>query len=629
MKKALLVFLFALSIVGVLMSLCVMMPLEANATENVVFMKSGGTGDGSSPDKPTNSLTNAYAKLGNAGGTIVICGPFKITAHFTAPDHEGEIKITQVWDGVDYRNGTENTVYIEGTGKRWALGGPTTFENINFKGANVTNNYILFVAQFNPIVMGEGVQSIDFTGATVAKSLTILGGCQAGFGKASTIAKDQDPKITIKSGRFVVVGFNRTINAEYTGCAHINISGGEIVNLYPGSVESGYGGYALVNITGGNIRAINASNSTNRTRGDVDVTITGGDFSGCIKLAGGPDSGKSTLDISKHPDVSTLKELAEGFSTVITDEGQITTVHPKDAFAADNFTDSKGTTIPYRYYIPENYDPEKKYPVVLYLHGAGSRGSDNVIQLTTNGAALNTAIFRSEYECIMLAPQMPAGGSWYVKDEHPGTSAYIEQQNIRPELNAAMELLYTYLDEYSVDMDRIYITGSSNGGIGTWDLIYRCKGLFAAAIPLAGAKVGDAHDIYAEGVKDVAIWTFHGDADATVPVEGTREMYKAITAAGGNIIYTEIAGADHNVWDDAAETEGIVDWLFSQSRASKVAGDANGDGKLTNEDITLLVRHLSGWNVEIKTELVDMNSDEKITNRDAMMLIKSIAQSEE
>lgn len=618
MKRIKIILYAALLLLCAVCMLCV----TANAQEKVVYVQKGGTGDGSSPDSPTNTLTNAYAKLGTAGGTIVVCGPFEINAHFTAPAHTGEITVTQVYGGVDYRNGDENTVYITSTGKRWALGGPTTFENINFKGANVTNNYILFIAQYNPIVMGEGVQSIDFSGTTVAKSLTILGGCQSGFGTASTISKDQDPKITIKSGRFVVIGFNRQIDSEYTGCAHINISGGHIVNLYPGSVDKGYGGYALVNVTGGNIRAINASASTNRTKGDVDITVTGGDFSGCIKLAGGPESGKSTLDISKHPDVDTIKELANGFDTVITDEGQITTVHPKDAFSAGSFTDSKGTTIPYRYFVPENYDPQKKYPVVLYLHGSGSRGSDNVIQLTTNGAALNTAIFQSEYECIMLAPQMPAGGSWYVKDAAPGTSAFIENQTIRPELNAVVELLYKFLDDYSVNMNRIYITGSSNGGGGTWDLIYRCKGLFAAAIPLAGAKSGDAHNRYAEGVLDVAIWTFHGDADATVPVQGTRDMYAAITAAGGNIIYTEIPGGDHNVWDEAAETEGIVDWLFSQKK--KVSGDVDLDAKLTNSDVSLLVRVLSGFEAQ-DVSMADVDGDGKLTNRDAVKMIQSLA----
>ena len=124
-----------------------------------------------------------------------------------------------------------------------------------------------------------------------------------------------------------------------------------------------------------------------------------------------------------------------------------------------------------------------------------------------------------------------------MKEEAPGTSAFIEKQSIRPELNAAMELLYTFLEEYSADMSRIYVTGSSNGGGGTWDLIYRCKGLFAAAIPLAGAKVGDAHDLYADGVKDVAIWTFHGDKDINA---GAGNMNDKINqSASGRIFYSQ------------------------------------------------------------------------------------------
>ena len=425
MKKHISIFLFILAFAACLCTaLCCMTPFKAAAAEKVVYMKTGGTGDGSSPETPTNSLTNAYAKLGKAGGTIVVCGPFKITAHFTAPEHTGEVKVTQVYGGVDYRNGSENTVYIEGTGKRWALGGPTTFENINFKGdTTATNNYILFVAQYNPIVMGDGIESINFSGTTVAKSLTILGGCQSGIGKYSTIAKDQDPKITVKSGRFVVIGFNRQLSGDFTGCAHINIMGGDIQNLYPGSTDNGYGGYALVNITGGNIRAINASATTNRTKGDVEITVTGGDFSGCIKLAGGPESGKSTLDISKHPDVDTLKDLAQGFSTVITDAGQITTTHPKDAFASGSFTDSKGTTIPYRYYIPENYDPSICDEVITVTENDAFACAKELARkegyLTgiSSGAALHAARVlaqRPENEGKKIVALLPDSGERYL-----------------------------------------------------------------------------------------------------------------------------------------------------------------------------------------------------------------------
>ncbi len=598
--------------------------IGASAEENVVYLKKGGTGDGSSPDSPTNTLTLAYQKLGTAGGTIVVCGEFEINAHFTAPSHTGEVKVTQVYGGVDYRNGDANTVYIEGQGRRWAMGGPTRFENINFKGdTSATNNYILFIAQFNPLVMGEGIKSFDFTGTTVAKSLTILGGCQSGIGIYNTSLLDQDTKITVESGRFVVVGFSRQVSKTYTGCAHINISGGEIVNLYAGSVSNGTGGYALVNVTGGNITGkLNCDNSVNKITGDVEVTATGGDFTNCRGIYGKPASGTAKIDISRHPQVDIIKDMINNFDTIITDQGQITVKHPNDVFAYGSYTDSKGTTIPYRYYIPENYDPQKKYPIVLYLHGAGSRGSDNKIQLTTNGAALNTVIFQSEHECIMIAPQMPAGGSWYVKEEHPGTSAYLEKQNIRPELNAAKELLYKFLDDYSVDMTRVYITGSSNGGLGTWDMIHRCNGLFAAAIPLAGARSGDAMDEYAQGVLDTAIWTFHGDADATVPVQGTRDMYAAVKAAGGNIIYTEVPGGDHNIWDEAAETDGIVDWLFSQRK--KVAGDIDLDAKLTNSDVSLLVRVLSGFDAQ-DVSMADVDGDDKLTNRDAVKMIQSLA----
>jgi predicted peptidase len=137
--------------------------------------------------------------------------------------------------------------------------------------------------------------------------------------------------------------------------------------------------------------------------------------------------------------------------------------------------------------------------------------------------------------------------------------------------SSAMKGIWAMLDEvmntYAVDGTRIYVMGLSMGGIGTWDLIMRHPGFFAAAAPVCGA----ADPSYASYLVDMPICTVHGDADGSVPTAGTRAMVAAIRDAGGEKIhYDELPGYGHNVWDYAAseatvEGMGLIEWLFSQS----------------------------------------------------------------
>jgi len=562
MKKLISVIIAMLT---VMLSVCTYFPVSA--AENVVFVCEGGTGDGSSDASPLGSLSEAYKKLGAAGGTIVICGSYQITSTVYEEPHTGEVVVTQVYGGKDYRNGTENTVYIKSQGKRYVLAGPTTFENINFKGdLAATNNYILWIAEYNPITMGEGITSIDFTYSTIAKALTILGGCQSGESKANTIAKDPDSKITVKSGKFIIVGFNRQMNATFTGCSHINIEGGEITTLYAGSVNNGAGGDSIINITGGKFtgQITGAYANPSLLKGSVTINVSGGDFSECPGIYGNVD-GHSVIDISKHPEADAIKAKLTDFDEIITADGVDRQIPVTDAFKSGSFTDSKGTTIPYRYYVPEDYDSAKTYPLFLYMHGNGSRGSDNVIQLTTNGAALNTKVYNSDYQCIMIAPQCPSSSAWVDNARYPGTANFNTTTEMSKYLHAAKELFDKFVADYSVDTKRIYVTGSSNGGAATWELIYRFPHTFAAAVPLAGSGYHDGAAELGKYLTTTPITTYHGSSDSTLNVLGTRSIVEAIKNAGGtNVNYTEYPGMDHNIWQKAANEEGLVDWIFSQ-----------------------------------------------------------------
>ncbi len=571
MKKLILVL-----IAVIMLSFAIGMAISASAAEPVVYVCEGGKGDGSSESSPLGLLSDAYKKLGDNGGKIVICGSYKLASNFHEPDHTGKVTVTQKHGSKDYRNGTANSLYIVGQGRRYFLAGPTTFENINFKGdLSAQYNYILWVAQFNPIVMGEGITSIDFKYGVVAQSLGIVGGVQGGDGKATSVTTDLDSKITINSGKFLVVGFSRQANTGFTGCAHIDITGGEITTLYAGSINNGWGGDAVINISGGSFTgAINCSNTDpSYMRGDPTINITGGDFSKCTSITGNID-GYSKIDISTHPSANVIKTKLASFDEVVTADGVGKVQSTDEAFLSGSFTDSKGTVIPYRYYLPDNYDASKTYPVFFYLHGNGSRGSDNKIQLTTNGAALNNKVFSSDYECIMLAPQCPSSSSWVNSSRYPGSAAFNGSTEMSQYLNAAKELLDKFIADYSVDTSRIYVTGSSNGGGATWELIYRFPRMFAAAIPIAGSGSSDGAAEIGAYLTRTPIMTFHGDADSTLSVLGTRKLVEAIKSCGGqNVIYTEFPGADHNIWSKAANTDGIVDWIFSQVNTNYSANE--------------------------------------------------------
>jgi predicted peptidase len=130
------------------------------------------------------------------------------------------------------------------------------------------------------------------------------------------------------------------------------------------------------------------------------------------------------------------------------------------------------------------------------------------------------------------------------------------------ELNAVLELLWEIEDKYSLDDNRYYISGLSMGGFGTWDMIMRNPDLFAAAVPICGGA--DPH--YAEKICDMPIYTVHGSVDPLVPVSGTRAMVDALKVAGSPVIYRELEGEEHGVWNWAAQNADLWEWLFSQSK---------------------------------------------------------------
>ena len=233
-------------------------------------------------------------------------------------------------------------------------------------------------------------------------------------------------------------------------------------------------------------------------------------------------------------------------------------------FARGSYSDpDSGLTLPYRIYVPKKANGDRKYSFLLFLHGAGERGTDNERQIAANSNLLTRIVNSTDPDqsCIIVAPQCPNDKQWVDTPWENGSYSVDTVPQSR-QMEAVMRLVEQLTGEYAVDMDRMYIAGVSMGGYGTWDTIIRYPDMFAAAIPVCGA--GDPTK--ASLIKDVPIRTYHSTDDGTVPVSGTQQMVAALQAAGGHVIYTEYNDAGHFAWEPAFNDEALLDWLFAQHK---------------------------------------------------------------
>ena len=228
-----------------------------------------------------------------------------------------------------------------------------------------------------------------------------------------------------------------------------------------------------------------------------------------------------------------------------------------ETFEYGNF-DKLGRNVPYRIHYPVNRDENGKCPAVLFLHGAGERGTDNQLQLRIG---LDVALADPEsplHDALIIAPQVARDERWVETDWDLGNYRMDElEESIW--VKSAVAILREKIEECNVDPERVYIMGISMGGFGTWFTIANYPDLFAAAFPCCGAGDPTKVEIY----KNIPIFTFHGEVDDVVPVTGTREMVEVIKAAGGDkIFYKEYPGVNHWSWDAAYGEREIIDRMF-------------------------------------------------------------------
>lgn len=233
------------------------------------------------------------------------------------------------------------------------------------------------------------------------------------------------------------------------------------------------------------------------------------------------------------------------------------------SFDAKTYKSSKGKFLNYRIHLPENLNPKKRYPFVLFFHGAGERGSDNKKQLIHGVKDLLAYSKKMNVPAIIVAPQCLAGEQWV--NTPWGNLSHKMPTEPSDSMRLTIELLNESIKTLPVDKKRIYVTGLSMGGFGTWDIVQRMPKTFAAAMPVCGG--GDTE--MASLIKTVPIWVFHGGADKAVKTKRSRDMVTALGKVGSKVKYTEYEGVGHNSWDRTYRDEDVLTWLFYQKKSSK------------------------------------------------------------
>ena len=245
-----------------------------------------------------------------------------------------------------------------------------------------------------------------------------------------------------------------------------------------------------------------------------------------------------------------------------------------DDYEARVFTSSQGDTIPYRLFIPRDYNSAINYPLVLFHHGAGGSGNDNRRQFEGPCPREWAGPERqAENPCFIVAPQIPRRESRNREDGPPRTEV------MKVHIQTIHEILDSLEAEFSIDTSRQYVTGLSMGGECTWMSIIERPDRFAAAVPIcAGDKfIGMEPPEMGRKFARFPLWIFHGDADDVISVDVSRRLVKALRDAGGNPKYTEYPGVNHDSWESAYRDPELIEWLFPQSnKKAKTTAVASG-----------------------------------------------------
>jgi predicted peptidase len=228
-------------------------------------------------------------------------------------------------------------------------------------------------------------------------------------------------------------------------------------------------------------------------------------------------------------------------------------------FSYEKFID-QGDTLLYRQLFPD-FDTLRKYPLVIFLHGSGERGNDNEAQLKWGVGNFATDEQMKLHPAIVIAPQCPAKMRWSNFSNTNNGKMMLQSSPSGP-MELVIGLIHQIMKTMPVDTNRIYITGLSMGGFGTYDAIERYPHLFAAAVPVCGG--GD--ESKAASIAHIPMWIFHGSEDAAVNPLYSLDMAQALTKAGAHPGLTMYPETGHFSWLAAYSDPMMIEWLFRQHK---------------------------------------------------------------
>jgi predicted peptidase len=239
----------------------------------------------------------------------------------------------------------------------------------------------------------------------------------------------------------------------------------------------------------------------------------------------------------------------------------VSVVAQPSRFSVEHYINGNGDTLNYRMLYPDA-DTLRKYPLVIFLHGSGERGNDNDAQLKWGVMNFATDQMMVMHPAIVIAPQCPEKVSWSnFSRENNNTVMTLQPQPTKP-MQLVIELIQQLIKKMPVDTNRIYITGLSMGGYGTYDAIERYPNLFAAAMPVCGG--GDVSK--ASEIAHIPIWIFHGSEDPAVNPVNSLNMAEALTKAGAHPGLTMYPETGHFSWLAAYSDMHAMEWLFRQRK---------------------------------------------------------------
>lgn len=232
-------------------------------------------------------------------------------------------------------------------------------------------------------------------------------------------------------------------------------------------------------------------------------------------------------------------------------------------FSKELFVSDKDS-LPYRLLLPKNFDNDKKYPLIIFLHGAGERGNDNELQLVHGKDLFINMNKNNTFPSIVVFPQCSKNSYWANVSRINNSFSFLDD----PTENTSLKLVEGMINElqrnFKINSNQIYVGGLSMGGMGTFELVYRNPDMFAAAFAICGG----ANPKIGEKISKTNWRIYHGDKDFVVPVKLSIDMYNSIKSFNKNVYLKIYPNVNHNSWDNVFREPDLFKWLFSNSKAN-------------------------------------------------------------